>query len=163
MGNRLLCPRCFTALQKSGGPGVLSAEQGDRPQAPPAGRVRFTAGAVWLIVKALVFLALFAWAGQGSVGAGALRGAIAADAFTWLLFACLEWPAHPGHVSAGGIFQFVVIVFYFERGALFDIHAGAESLGMSMLLFFMVLFFKTAAWSTRRALRFSGAAERGSR
>jgi len=158
-----LCPRCFTALQESEGLGGLPAEGGEITQVAQGAWFRPTAGAAWLILKALAFLALFAWAGHGSVGAGALRGAVAADAFTWLVFACLEWPAHPGHVSAGGIFQFVLIVFYFERDALFDIHASAESLGMSMLLFFMVLFFKTAAWCTRRALGVSGAAERGSR
>jgi hypothetical protein len=141
VGNRLVCPTCFRRLTEAS-------------VSPPAGGSALAGGDLrdlfhrTLLVtfaalagKTLLYVPLFLWAQHGDVGAAALRGAVAADVFTWIFFSVLEWP--------------------FD--SFFEITGSIDSVAMSVVFFFMVLFGKTGLWCAERVLEVTGVKETASR
>ena len=91
-----------------------------------------------------------------------MRGAVAADVFTWICFSVLEWPFRRVQVTAGGVFELVLVVLYLNRDSLFEITGSIESTAMSVVFFFLVLFGKTGLWCAERVLEFTGVKETAS-
>lgn len=109
--------------------------------------------------KTLLYVPLFVWARHGDIGAAALRGAVAADVFTWIFFSVLEWPFRRVQVTAGGVFELVLVVLYLYRDSFFEISGSIDSIAMSVIFFFMVLFAKTGLWCAERVLEVTGVKE----
>ncbi|MHC4163049.1 MAG: hypothetical protein ACYSUM_13045 [Planctomycetota bacterium] len=162
VGNRLVCPTCFRRLKEA-------------PVSPPATGSALAGGDLHdlfrrtvlvtfaaLAGKTLLYVPLFLWARHGDVGAAALRGAVAADVFTWILFSVLEWPFRRVQVTAGAVFELVLVVIYLYRDWFFEITSSIDSTAMSVVFFFMVLFGKTGLWCAERVLEFTGVKETAS-
>jgi hypothetical protein len=112
--------------------------------------------------KTLLYVPLFLWAQHGDVGAAALRGAVAADVFTWIIFSLLEWPFRRVQVTAGAVFELSLIMLYLYRDSFFEITGSIDSTAMSVVFFFLVLFGKTGLWCAERVLEFTGVKETAS-
>jgi len=113
-----------------------------------------------LAIKTALFVPFFVWARHSDTGAAALRGAVAADVFSWIVFSFLEWPFRRFRVTVGAAFEMLLVVLYWNRGGLFDITARSmESTAFSALFFFGVLFLKSGAWAGEQALEISGVQE----
>jgi len=158
LGNRLLCGRCFNAIRNAP---TGAADPG--PVAPEdlRGLLKQTLLVAFGAVagKAVFFLPLFFWARASEIGAGALRGAVAADIFSWIVFSLLDWPFRRVHVGLGGLFELALIVLYLNREPLFEIAGGAQTTALSLVFFFLVLFGKTALWTAERTLEVTGVKE----
>lgn len=115
-----------------------------------------------LALKTLVFVPFFVWARHSDLGAAALRGLVGADVLAWLLFGLLEWPFRRFQVTAGGVFELVLIVLYLNRGPLFEITSNMESTALSALFFFGFLTLKAGIWSAEHILEVTGVREPGS-
>ena len=162
VGHRLLCRRCLTALKRSAagevGPGLALQREETRSLRKISAYV--TLGC--LILKAGVFYMFFRWAQTSDVGAGALRGAVAADVFTWAVLSFLDWSARSVQVTVGGLFEFALLWFYFNRDAWFAINTDITVMAISMLFFFLVLFTKVGVWGMNHVLQVTGVTERAS-
>jgi hypothetical protein len=162
VGNRLVCPTCFRRLTEApvsrpaAGESALAGGGDLRDLFRRTVLVTFAA----IAGKTLLYVPLFLWARTGDVGAAALRGAVAADVFTWILFSVLEWPFRRGfQLTAGAVFEFVLVVLYLHRESFFEISGSIDSTAMSVVFFFMVLFGKTGLWCAERVLEFTGVKE----
>ena len=113
-----------------------------------------------LAFKTALFVPVFLWARHSATGAAALRGAVAADVFTWIAFSMLEWPFRRLRVTAGAAFEILLVALYWNRGELFDITTDSmESTALSALFFFGVIFLKAGVWGAEHALEISGVRE----
>jgi len=146
----------LTALQSSAGP------LGDREGVPTTAEVlahkRLALGGTiaGLVSKAIVFGLFFLWAQRSAVGSAALRGAVYADAFTFLVLGIWEWPFHRTRVTLAGAFEAALVVLYLNRGSVFGIATDVSVLATSMLFFLLVVLLKTAAWTMERVLGVTG-------
>jgi hypothetical protein len=159
LGNRLLCPSCLKALETApravdAGPGA--GTEGLRDLL----RREVLATVLGLAAKVTLFGTFFLWARTSPLGAAALRGAVAADAFTWLVFSALAWPLRRIRVTAGAVFEALLLLCYWNRGEIFDITAETiEETAFVAVFFFAVVFAKAAAWAAEHALVISGVQE----
>jgi hypothetical protein len=113
-----------------------------------------------LAAKVALFVPFFLWARSSELGAAALRGAVAADVFTWLVLSALEWPMRRFRVTAGAVFEVVLVLCYWNRGEVFDIISpSVERTAFAALFFFGVVFAKAAVWAAEHALAISGVRE----
>jgi hypothetical protein len=159
VGNRLLCPTCFNRLKQApAGTPVAGSflESADVRELLQRTVLATFAG---LGAKTLLYVPLFLWARHSDLGAAALRGTVAADVFTWIVFAFLEWQFRKLRVTAGALFELVLVILYLNREALFDITGNVESTALSLLFFFAVMFGKTALWVAEWVLEFTGVKE----
>jgi hypothetical protein len=163
VGNRLLCRRCFTAIRRAGKrePGPDAAIGITEPTSWK--RVTHTSAVVSIVAKGIIFLLFFLWARASEVGAGALRGAVGADLFTWAVFSLMEFPFRRFRFTLGAVFEIALLVFYFNRGAWLEITTDLEATAISVLFFFLVLFAKVGFWAAERTLEVSGVSEPASR
>ncbi|MHC4816805.1 MAG: hypothetical protein ACYTF8_01920 [Planctomycetota bacterium] len=168
---KIPCGYCREPLAR-----VRLCRVGNRLVCPPAGGSALEAGDLRslfnrtvlltfasIAAKTLLYVPLFLWAQHGDIGAAALRGAVAADVFTWIAFSVLEWPFRRFQVTAGGVFELVLVVLYLYRDSFFEITGSIDSVAMSVVFFFMVLFGKTGLWCAERVLEFTGVKETASR
>jgi hypothetical protein len=159
VGNRLLCRRCFTAIQRAGkdepGPGTAAQIAETRSWT----RVTHTSAIVSVVAKGVIFFLFFLWARSSEVGAGALRGAVGADLFTWAVFSLMEFPFRRFRFTLGAAFEVALLVFYLNRGAWLEITTDLEATAVSVLFFFLVLFAKVGYWAAERTLEVSGVSE----
>jgi hypothetical protein len=105
-----------------------------------------------LAVKAALFAVAILWARGSDIGAAALHGAVGADVFAWIVLTLLDWPTRRFRLTAGLLFEAVLVTVYLQRESLFAISPNPVSTGVSMLFFFIVLVGRTAAWSVARTL-----------
>lgn len=161
LGNRLLCPTCFSARTKNAayragaGPGLAE----DREVTRSLLRRSLAAVGVGVILRTLLFLPLFLWARTSEVGAGALKGAVGGDVFGWLVLSVLLWPFRRAQVGAGAIVEIVLVCLYLQREALFEISADVETTAISVGFFFGVFLLKTGVWAANHILEVSGVKE----
>ena len=111
--------------------------------------------------KTVFFVPLFLWAHHSDIGSAALRGAVGADIFTWIVLSLIDWPFRRLQVSVGLVFEIVLIVIYLNRGPLFDIDGDIETIALSMLFFLLVMIGKTVLWTAERVLDINGVTEPG--
>jgi hypothetical protein len=162
VGNRLVCPTCFRRLTEAPAstPATGGALAGGDLKDLFHRTVLVTFAA--LAGKTLLYVPLFLWAQHGDVGAAALRGAVAADVFTWIFFSLLEWPFRRVQVTAGGVFELALVVLYLYRDSFFEITGSIDSTALSVVFFFLVLFGKTGLWCAERVLEVTGVKETAS-
>ncbi|MDH3590365.1 MAG: hypothetical protein OER88_00690 [Planctomycetota bacterium] len=110
-----------------------------------------------LAVKALFFLGFFYWASQSEVGDAGLRGVIAADALTFVIFGVIEWKFRRLVVTAGFLFEIALFFVYFGRHSLFDIPRHDVTLiGYAFVFGFPYLLVKVAVWGVEHVLETHG-------
>jgi len=157
-----LCPRCFKAIQSSpngaadSGPGH---DEGEFQQYLRSTVVRACAG---IAGRTVIFVALFIWAASSALGAAALKGAVAADILAWISLSFLAWPFERVRLTAGVVFEGVLIALYLQREALFHISDDLESTGVSAFVFFTFLSGRAAVFLVRQSLEINDATGAGS-
>jgi hypothetical protein len=162
VGNRLLCRRCFTAIRRAGKRESDAAEVAKTTEARSWTGVTHTSAIVSVVAKGVIFFLFFLWARASEIGAGALRGAVGADLFTWAVFSLMEFPFRRFRFTLGAVFEVALLVFYTNRGAWLEITTDLEATALSVLFFFLVLFVKVGVWAAERTLEVSGVSERAS-
>lgn len=120
-------------------------------------RVAWIGALSGLVAKAILFSLFFWWARSSEVGAAALRGAVYADAFTFLLLGIWEWPFRRAQITLAGVFETALVVLYLNRTSVFGIERNISILATSLLVFFVLSLAKTAVWTAERALGVTGA------
>jgi hypothetical protein len=161
LGNRLLCPTCFNALEESGKAGGIpdSTAIVGPDDARSLLRQSLAAVGAGVLFRTLLFLPLFLWARASDTGAGALKGAVGGDLFGWAVLSVLLWPFRRTQVGLGAIVQLVLIGLYLQRETLFEITSDTETTAISVLFFFGVLLLKTGLWSANHILEITGVTE----
>jgi len=161
VGNRLLCPSCFSAeAEAAGQPGGSGGIAGAGPEdARTILRRSFAAIGAGVVLRALLFLPLFLWARGSGTGAAALKGAVGGDLFGWAVLSVLLWPFRRAHVGAGALLELLLVGLYLQRDTLFEISADVEITAISVLFFFGVLFLKTGLWAADHVLEITGVKE----
>lgn len=99
-----------------------------------------------LLARTVGYGLLFWWASRTSTGAAALQGAVAADVLTFLLLGALRVALDGFEVTVDGVFQFVLVLLYLARGALFDIPTDVEFAATSLLFFLLFLPLRVLLW-----------------
>ena len=112
-----------------------------------------------VLAKSALFFLLFLWARNSEVGSAALRGAVWADVFTWLVFSFVEYQFRRFQVTLGVVFEIVLIVLYFNRGAWFDISTETVAFAMSGLFFMLFTVVKAGVWGAELTLEVTGVKE----
>jgi len=161
VGNRLLCPTCFSGrLRQAGHPeGAPGAPLIEAEDARSLLRRSFAAVGVGVVFRALLFLPLFLWAQASETGAGALKGAVGGDLFGWAVLSVLLWPFRRAQVGAGALVELVLVGLYLQRETLFEITSDIETTAISVLFFFGVLIVKTGVWAADHILEITGVKE----
>lgn len=164
LGNRLLCPACFSALTRPAArtaPGTDDASRSGTQDARALVARTLAVTGAGLLGKAVVFLPLFFWARASDTGAAALRGAVGGDVLGWAILSLFQWPFRRAQVGAGAIFEVVLVALYLQRTELFEITSDLDATAMSVLFFFFFLLGKAVVWAVERLLDISGVTENG--
>jgi hypothetical protein len=147
-------PLCRACLQR-----VLTRGATD-PLAPSileARRIRYDRWSLvlaygGLLIRTAFYALLFVWAGRSTTGAAILEGVVAADVLSWLILGAFRIPFEGFEVTVDGVFQFLLIVFFLNRDALFSIDETAEIAAASFLSFLAFVVFRLAIWGAENAL-----------
>jgi len=104
-----------------------------------------------LLVRALFYSLMFWWASRSDTGASALQGAVAADIITFLALGAFRIPFEGFQLTVDGIFEFVLVVFFLNRNALFSIEEDATSAGISFIFFLAFVAVRLGFWAAEQA------------
>ena len=122
-------------------------------------RFERTLALVGLVTKTLILVGLFVWASHSGTGAAALQGVVAAEVFTWIAFRFLNWQFRGFQFQIGVAYEAVLLLLFWNRGALFEMHHEAESIAASAGFFLMVVLIKAVAWGAEHAVTTTGVKE----
>jgi hypothetical protein len=154
VGNRLLCPICFSGRAHPGGTDASGAED-------PRSLLRRSLASLGagLALRAVLFVPLFLWARASDTGAAALKGAVGGDLFGWAVLTVFLRPFRRARFGLGALVELVLVGLYLQRETLFEISASGDATAISMLLFFLVFFAKTGIWAADHILEITGVKE----
>ena len=156
----MLCGRCFGAEKRlAGGGGQTSKLVG--PDFASLRRLDRGLSIAGIVAKLVLFLLLFLWATKSPIGDAALKGVVIADLFTYLLFSVLDWHFRGLSITAGAIFQLLLILVFTNRHALLDFTEAPEVFAVTLGFFMLVTVFKSAIWAAEHILESGGLKERG--
>ena len=115
-----------------------------------------------ILAKSAFFFLLFLWARDSEIGSAALRGAVWAAVFTWIVFSFVEYQFRRFQVTLGVVFEIALIILYFNRGAWFDISTETVAFAMSGLWFMLFTVVKAGVWGAELTLEVTGVKETAS-
>jgi hypothetical protein len=129
------------------------------PSARAVERFERTMTLVGIALKTLILVGLFVWAAHSETGAAALQGVVAAEVFTWIVFRFLNWQFRGFQFQVGAAYEALLLIIFWNRGALFEMHHEAESIAAAAGFFMVVLVVKAIAWGAEHAVTTSGVKE----
>ena len=104
-----------------------------------------------LIARTACYGLLFWWASKSAVGDAALQGAVAADILTFFILGAFRIPFDGIAVTVDNAFEFVLIVVYLSRHAMFDVPQDATFAGTSLLFFLAFAAVRLGIWGAGQA------------
>jgi len=104
-----------------------------------------------LLLHALFYALMFWWASRSDTGSAALQGVVAADVLSFLGLGAFKIVFDGLEITVDGMFQFVLVVLFLNRDALFSIDKDAEFAGTSFLFFLAFVAVRLGVWGAEQA------------
>jgi len=104
-----------------------------------------------LIARTVFYALLFWWASRSETGAAALQGVVSADVITFLALGALRIPFQGLQLTIDGIFQFLLVVFFVNRDAIFSISGDTSFAGVMFIFFLAFTALRLAFWAAEQA------------